>query len=85
MIKTADVTPNRPRSGKLRAAMEYSGIGRSSLYILASRHPLLFRKLGASIIVDFDELDRIIETLPSARIKTPATRVPGFAGSQPAA
>ena len=64
------VTAARPRSGRISAAVAYSGIGRSSLYILAGKHRGLFRKNGSAVIVDFDVLDEVIATLPLADIKT---------------
>jgi hypothetical protein len=62
----------RARSGTINAAVAYSGIGRSSLYILAVKHPGLFRKLGDRTLVDFNLLDRIIDDLPSAEINVPS-------------
>jgi hypothetical protein len=59
----------RPRSGKIPAAIRYSGIGRSSLYELASEHEKLFVKFGRSTLVNFDELDRILSELPAAQLK----------------
>jgi hypothetical protein len=67
----------RPRSGSVKAACEYSGIGRSSLYVEAARHPGLFKKWngpGGKTIVDFDMLDSIIDALPSIDIKPPAAK-----------
>jgi hypothetical protein len=61
----------RPRSGSIKAACEYSGIGRSSLYVEAARHAGLFRKWGGKTIVDFNILDRVIDELPDAAIKAP--------------
>jgi hypothetical protein len=54
----------RPRMGKVPAAVEYSGRSRSRLYELAQEHRDLFRKDGASTLVDFDVLDRILDALP---------------------
>jgi hypothetical protein len=48
----------RPRFGRIQTAINYSGIGRSMLYIAAASHPGLFRKNGAAVIVDFDILDQ---------------------------
>jgi hypothetical protein len=64
----------RPRTGKIRAAVQYSGIGRSSLYELAPQHEGLFLKFGDSTLVNFEVLDRIIDGLPPAKIKTPPKR-----------
>jgi hypothetical protein len=51
--------------GKLPAAVEYSGRSRSRLYELAAQYPDLFRKDGASTLVDFDVLDRILDAFPA--------------------
>jgi hypothetical protein len=56
----------RPRSGKIPDAVKRSGIARSSLYKLRAQYPELFRKLGASTLIDFDVLDRVIDELPTA-------------------
>jgi len=40
------------------------------LYEWAGKHPGLFRKDGKSTIVDFDMIDRIVDQLPAAKIKT---------------
>lgn len=58
-----------PRFGKIPAAVHYSGFGRSKLYELAADNPGLFRKSGASTLVDFDVLDGILNNLPLAVIK----------------
>jgi hypothetical protein len=62
----------RPRSGRISNAVEYSGIGRSMLYELASKYCGLFKKNGKATIVDYDVLDVIIDALPNAEIKPPA-------------
>jgi hypothetical protein len=59
----------RPRFGKIPAAMDYSGRGRSKLYEWAERYSGLFRKDGKSVLVDFDVLDQILDRLPVAVIK----------------
>jgi hypothetical protein len=61
----------RPRSGSIRDACSYSGLGRSSLYKEAAKHPGLFRKWNGRTIVDFNILDSIIDALPPAEIKLP--------------
>jgi hypothetical protein len=67
----AVAVPTRPRFGRIPTAVNYSGIGRSMLYIAAASHPGLFRKNGAAVIVDFDILDRVLDELPLADIKPP--------------
>jgi hypothetical protein len=59
----------RPRFGKIPAALSYSGLGRSKLYELAGQHPGLFKKSGATTLVDFEVLDRVLDSLPPAAIK----------------
>lgn len=66
----------RPRYGKIPRAIEYSGISRSSLYVLAPRWPGLLKKNGDSTLVDFDILDLILDGLPTAEIKPAAPRKP---------
>jgi hypothetical protein len=56
------------RSGKIRTAVERYGISRSTLYELAARYPGLFRKNGRTTLVDFVIGDRIVDSLPHARI-----------------
>ena len=64
----------RPRTGKIRAAVQYSGIGRSSLYELAPQYEGLFLKFKKSTLVNFEVLDRIINALPPAKIKAPPAK-----------
>lgn len=63
----------RPRFGRIPKAMAYSGRGRTRLYDWAQQYPGLFRKDGASTLVDFDILDQILDSLPIAEIKPTAT------------
>jgi hypothetical protein len=65
----------RPRFGRIPTAVDYSGLGRSKLYIAASEHPELFRKHGSATIVDFDVLDQILDALPTGKMKP--RHVPG--------
>ncbi len=60
----------RPRFGKIPAAVAYSGLGRSKLYEVAAENPGLFKKSGASTLVDFEILDKILNDLPVAVIKS---------------
>jgi hypothetical protein len=61
----------RPRHGKISLATRYSGRSRSKLYQWAAEHEGLFLKDGASTLVDFDVLDRIMDSLPPAKITMP--------------
>jgi hypothetical protein len=61
----------RPRFGRIKTAMAYSGLGRSSLYIAAASHPGLFKKNGKAVVVDFDILDQVLDELPLAEISPP--------------
>jgi hypothetical protein len=58
----------RPRAGKVTTAAAYSGLSRSRLYEIAKVTPGLFKKNGYAVIVDFDVLDRVINSLPVAEI-----------------
>lgn len=59
----------RPRFGKLPTAVAYSGRSRTRLYEWAEKYKGLFKKDGASTLVDFDILDEILDELPIAVIK----------------
>jgi hypothetical protein len=61
----------RPRTGKIRTASQYSGLSRSTLYEMAPRHDGLFLKAGKSTLVDFGKLDEILDQLPAAKIRPP--------------
>ena len=69
-------TGMRPRMGKIAKAVEYSGRSRSRLYELGAQHRGLFRKDGASTLIDFDVLDQILDALPVAEIKPAFKNVP---------
>ena len=56
----------RPRFGRIKTAVAYSGIGRSTLYELREQTPGLFRKNGKATLVDFDILDALLDALPIA-------------------
>ena len=56
------------RFGKVKDALDYSGISRSRLYQWGARRPDLFRKNGRASIVDFDVLDDLLDGLPPAKI-----------------
>jgi hypothetical protein len=64
---------SRRRFGRLPAATEYSALSRATLYALAPKYPGLFKKNGASTLVDFAVLDQVLDALPVAKIK-PVTR-----------
>lgn len=57
----------RPRFGRIKTAVAYSGIGRSTLYLLRDETPALFRKSGSATLVDFDILDAMLDRLPIAQ------------------
>jgi hypothetical protein len=59
------------RWGRIPAAVDHSGLSRTSLYKLAADNPGLFRKHGAATIVDFQVLDKILEATPPAEISAP--------------
>jgi hypothetical protein len=58
-----------PRFGTIARATDYSGRSRSRLYQLAAKYEGLFKKDGASTLVDFTILDQILDELPVAKIK----------------
>jgi hypothetical protein len=60
---------DRPRMGSIKLAMLYSGKCRSVLYDDAAKNPGLFKKDGHATRVDFDVLDKILDDLPTAKIK----------------
>jgi hypothetical protein len=73
-------TAMRPRMGKIAQAVTYSGRSRSRLYQLSAEYPGLFRKDGASTLVDFDILDRILDALPPAETKPTVKATPALQG-----
>jgi hypothetical protein len=66
----------RPRLGKIPAATAYSGRSRTRLYEWAAQYAGLFKKDGASTLVDFDILDEILDQLPDAVINVSAAAAP---------
>ena len=66
----------RPRFGKLPTAVAYSGRSRTRLYEWAEKYKGLFKKDGASTLVDFDILDEILDQLPDAVINVSAAAAP---------
>jgi hypothetical protein len=65
----ASTTSSRPRFGRIKDAVKYSGRSRGRLYLIATEHRELFRKDGSSTLVDFDVLDRILDALPVANVQ----------------
>jgi hypothetical protein len=63
----------RPRFGRVAEALAYAAVSRSRLYEWRRARPTLFRKNGSATLVDFRELDLILDALPIAALKaTPA-------------
>ena len=56
----------RPRMGRIPAAITYSGLSRSGLYLKAKKYRGLLRKDGNTTLVDFDVLDVVLNDLPCA-------------------
>jgi hypothetical protein len=56
------------RFGRIPAATAESGLSRSALYCLATKHKGLFKKAGSATIVDLNMLADIIAELPDANI-----------------
>jgi hypothetical protein len=69
---SSEHSPNRARRlgfGRIPRAVAESGLSRSALYKLATKHKGLFKKYGDATIVDLDMLvDNIIAKLPDADI-----------------
>ena len=63
----------RRRFGRIPVATAESGLSRSALYGLATKHKGLFKKAGSATIVDLDMLGDIIAELPDAHIHIGAT------------
>jgi hypothetical protein len=61
----------RPRLAPFAVAQRYAGVSRSRLYEWAKTRPKLLRKNGRASLVDFDELDAILNELPIAELKIP--------------
>jgi hypothetical protein len=58
----------RRRFGRIPVATAESGLSRSALYVLATKHEGLFKKAGSATIVDLNLLAEIIAELPNAKI-----------------
>jgi hypothetical protein len=74
LIKNPNVPGMRPRFGRIPTAVAYSGVGRSSLYEMASKVPGLFRKNGAAVLVDLDMLEQLVLAMPVAEINMPSAK-----------
>lgn len=61
----------RPRFSRIRTASAYSGVSRSSLYLLAPKVPGLFVKFGRNTLVNLEILDSVLDALPVADLKAP--------------
>ena len=61
--------PHR-RFGRIPVATAESGLSRSALYGLATKHKGLFKKAGSATIVDLNMLGDIIAELPDADINS---------------
>jgi len=60
----------RPRFGRISEAVAYAAVSRSRFYEWASERPGLIRKNGRASLVDFNELDAILDGLPVADLKS---------------
>ena len=60
---------NKKLALTLPEASEYSGIGRSSLYILFSEGKLTRRKRGKSVLILREELEAFVKGLPSSPVE----------------
>jgi hypothetical protein len=57
------------RFGKIADVTREGVVGRTKLYEMAACHPGLFRKNGASTLVDLHMLDQLLNGLPVATIR----------------
>jgi hypothetical protein len=64
----------RRRFGRIRVATAESGLSRSALYVLATKHRGLFKKAGSATIVDLNMLADILAELPDADINISASK-----------
>ena len=62
------------RFGRIPVATTESGLSRSALYGLATKHKGLFKKAGSATIVDLNMLADIIAELPDADINISASK-----------
>ena len=62
------------RFGRIPVATAESGLSRSALYGLATKHKGLFKKAGSATIVDLNMLVDIIAELPDADINIGASK-----------
>jgi hypothetical protein len=60
-----------PRFGRISEAMQYAAVSRSRLYEWGREKPTLFRKNGRATLIDFRELDKILDGLPAASLRAP--------------
>jgi hypothetical protein len=75
-VTDVSTTLVRPRFGRIKDATKYCALSRNTLYGLASKHEGLFKKRGASTLVDFGVLDQILDALPAAQIAPPKRAAP---------
>jgi hypothetical protein len=55
-------------TGRVPDAVRTFGVSRAGLYRLAADHPGLMVKLGRTTLIDFGKMQRIIASLPPAKI-----------------
>jgi hypothetical protein len=58
-----------PIQVRIREAVRVSGFSRSTLYLMAARGEVVFRKSGKTVLVDFASLKAASEALPIATIR----------------
>lgn len=61
---------SQSRFGRIPHAIASRGVRRSKLYGLARKHRGLFKKDGATTIVDLHMLDEVLAELPPAEFKS---------------
>jgi len=62
---------NEPIAITLREAIRLGGLSRSDLYRRAGAGQVIFRKSGATVVVDYASLKALVTSLPLAQIGPP--------------
>ena len=68
-----------PYALTIAEAVRFSGIARTTLYVLASEGKITLRKIGRRTLVRADDLKALIEKLPLADIRCASAKPPADA------
>jgi hypothetical protein len=63
---------NEPIAVRIPEAVRVSGFSRSTLYLMAARGEIVFRKCGKAVLVDYASLKAAALSLPTATIRIAA-------------